>query len=85
MDRLKNSIQGNPTNRRPNPQIRPEQDRPQRPQQHSKAQTPAGPKGPAPKPQKKLKPSEDPDNIYCARCAIHHHRDLHTGGRNTGL
>jgi hypothetical protein len=87
MDRLKNTLQGPPPSRRqaPAPYVRPDQDFPQRPPQNPQRLPASGPKGPAPKPQKKLKASEDPNNIYCARCAMHHHRDLHTGGKKTSL
>lgn len=87
MDRLKNTIQNPPPARRqaPAPQTRPGQDYPQRPPQNPQRPPATNPKGHPPKPQKKLKPSEDPDNIYCARCAMHHHRDLHTGGKKSSL
>ena len=32
---------------------------------------------------KPMKPSEDPDNIYCMRCSKYHNKDLHMQGKGT--
>ena len=33
---------------------------------------------------KRLKPSEDPEQVYCLRCSKYHHKDFHKPGFNAG-